>query len=84
MKAALNILNKISLNPLTVDFTSIQTELLPQESEEKIMKLFGTIVKGINYISIDESNIQEIISDIETPAFGFDKKLIVARNTGLF
>ncbi len=51
---------------------------------KKIMKLFGTIVKGINYISIDESNIQEIISDIETPAFGFDKKLIVARNTGLF
>lgn len=31
----LNILNKISLNSLTVDFTSIQTELLPQESEKK-------------------------------------------------
>lgn len=31
----LNILNKISLNPLTVDFTSIQTELLPQKSETK-------------------------------------------------
>ena len=26
----------------------------------------------------------EIISDLETPSFGFDKKLIVAKNTGLF
>lgn len=51
---------------------------------KKITKLFGETVKGINYITIDESNVQEIISDIETPAFGFEKKLIVARNTGLF
>lgn len=51
---------------------------------KKIMKLFGETVKGINYISIDETNVQGIISDIETPAFGFNKKLIVARNTGLF
>lgn len=51
---------------------------------KKIIKLFGETVKGINYITIDESNVQEIISDIETPAFGFDRKLIVAKNTGLF
>lgn len=51
---------------------------------KKIKKAFGECVKGINYITIDESNIQEIISDIETPAFGFEKKLIIAKNTGLF
>lgn len=51
---------------------------------KKITKLFGETVKGINYITIDESNVQEIISDIETLAFGFEKKLIVAKNTGLF
>ncbi|MCI8699895.1 MAG: DNA polymerase III subunit delta [Clostridia bacterium] len=51
---------------------------------KKIIKLFGETVKGINYIQIDESNVQEIISDIETPAFGFDKKLIIAKNTSLF
>lgn len=51
---------------------------------KKIIKLFGEMVKGINYIQIDESNLQEIISDIETPAFGYDKKLIIAKNTGLF
>lgn len=51
---------------------------------KKIIKLFGETVKGINYIQIDESNVQEIISDIETPAFGYEKKLIIAKNTGLF
>lgn len=51
---------------------------------KKIRKLFGECIKGINYILIDETNFKEIISDIETPAFGYSKKLIVARNTGIF
>lgn len=51
---------------------------------KKIKKLFGETVKGINYILIDEDTIENIISDIETPAFGYEKKLIIARNTGLF
>lgn len=50
---------------------------------KKIKDLFGECIKGINYISIDETNVNEIISDIETPAFGYEKKLIVAKNTGL-
>lgn len=49
-----------------------------------IKKLFGEKVDGINYILIDDTNVNEIISDIETPAFGFEKKLILAKNTGLF
>lgn len=51
---------------------------------KKIKKTFGEIVKGINYILIDEDTIENIISDIETPAFGYEKKLIIARNTGIF
>ena len=51
---------------------------------KRIRTLFGECVKGINYILIDEQNVQEIISDIETPSFGYEKKLIIARNTGLF
>lgn len=51
---------------------------------KKIKKEFGELVKGINYIQIDETNVQELISDIETPAFGYENKLIVARNTGMF
>ena len=50
---------------------------------KKIKKNFGEASLGINYIQIDENNYQNIISDIETPAFGYDKKLIVARDCGL-
>lgn len=51
---------------------------------KKIKKDFGEMVKGINYIQIDENNVSELIDDVETPAFGYPKKLIIARNTGLF
>lgn len=51
---------------------------------KKLKKEFGEAVKGINFIQIDAENISEIISDIETPAFGYSTKLIIARNTGLF
>ena len=51
---------------------------------KKIKNLFGELVKGINYIEIDDTNLGELIQDIETPAFGFDKKLIIVKNTELF
>lgn len=57
---------------------------LLESSLKKIKLLFGECIKGINYILIDEQNVSEIISDIETPSFGYEKKLIIARNTGLF
>ena len=50
---------------------------------KKIRNLFGECIKGINYIQIDDTNIGEIISDIETPAFGYAKKLIIVRNSGI-
>lgn len=56
---------------------------LLENSVKKIKNLFGECVKGINYIVIDEQNIAEIISDIETPSFGYNKKLIIAKNTGI-
>lgn len=51
---------------------------------KKIKKEFAQLVQGINFIQIDDTNVSELISDLETPAFGFDKKLIIAKNTGLF
>ena len=39
---------------------------------------------GINYIQIDETNLEELIADLETPAFGFEKKLVIVKNSGLF
>ena len=51
---------------------------------KKIKKEIGELILGINYIQIDASNVKELISDIETPAFGYEKKFIIAKNTGLF
>lgn len=51
---------------------------------KKIKKEFTDLILGINYIQIDNTNVEELISDLQTPAFGFDKKLIIAKNTGLF
>lgn len=51
---------------------------------KKIKKEFGELVTGINYIQIDQESSENLISDLETPAFGFPKKLIIAKNTGLF
>ena len=56
---------------------------LLETSLKKIKTLFGECIKGINYITIDDNNYNQIISDIETPAFGYEKKLIIARNTGI-
>ena len=56
---------------------------LLESSLKKIKTLFGECTKGINYITIDETNYSELIADIETPSFGYEKKLIIARNTGL-
>ena len=56
---------------------------LLETSLKKIRSLFGETTKGINYILIDDTNIGELIQDMETPAFGYEKKLIIARNTGI-
>lgn len=51
---------------------------------KKIKSNFGDLVNGINFIKMDESNIENIVSDISTPSFGYEKKLIIARDTGIF
>ena len=61
-----------------------EDEYLRNEYLKKIKKTFGEIQLGINYVQVDENNVSNIISDIETPAFGFASKLIIAKDTGLF
>ena len=38
---------------------------------KRIKKEFGELIQGINYIQIGETEIDNIISDIETPPFGY-------------
>lgn len=51
---------------------------------KKVKKEFGEQISGINYIQIDETNVEQLIQELQTPAFGFEKKLVIAKNTGLF
>ena len=57
-----------------------EERFLLDNNVKKIKKLFGETVNGINYIQIDNTNVSEIIADIETPAFGYPQKLIVAKD----
>lgn len=59
-------------------------EYLIDLAVKKIKKLFGNMLLGINYIQIDETNINSLISEIQMPSFGYDKKLIIIKNSGLF
>ena len=60
-----------------------EEEYLLETSVKKIKKIFGELINGINYIQIDEKNVDKLISDIETPAFGYPKKLIIVKNSDL-
>jgi len=51
---------------------------------KKIKKLFGELVLGINYIQIDAENIGTLIDNINMPAFGYEKKLIIIKSSKLF
>lgn len=48
---------------------------------KKIKNNFGTLVSGINYVKIDANNINTLISEIETPTFGYETKLIIVRDS---
>ena len=60
-----------------------QETFLLEDFMKKIKKSFDKLVEGINLIKIDETNINQLISNIETPCFGFDKKLIIVKESGL-
>ena len=61
-----------------------EEKYLLDNSVKKIKKKFGELLQGINYVLIDESLVQDLIYNIQSPAFGFDKKLIIVKNSGLF
>lgn len=60
-------LNTGKLNSLYL-FYGEETFLL-ENCVKKIKKLFGEQIVGINYIVIDETNVQNLIADIRNPCF---------------
>lgn len=50
---------------------------------KRIKKSFGEMLPGINYVQLDSTNINNLISEIETPAFGYTKKLIIVKESGI-
>jgi DNA polymerase-3 subunit delta len=74
----------IKQNKLSSMYVFYGEELFLLESNvKKIKNIFGEYIKGINYIILDENNIEQIIDYIETPAFGYPKKLIISKNSGI-
>ena len=68
-------LNQKKLNSIYLFYG--EEKYLIESNVKKIRNIFGECIKGINYILIDETNVKEIISDIETPSFGYEKILII-------
>ncbi|MGN1299203.1 MAG: DNA polymerase III subunit delta [Candidatus Scatovivens sp.] len=60
-----------------------EEEYLMSNIIKKIKKTFDELILGINYVVLDETSISNLISDIETPAFGFEKKLIIINDSKL-
>ena len=61
-----------------------EEQYLIENTLKKIKRLFGDYVFGINYIQIDETNINSLVQEIQMPSFGFEKKLIIIKKSGLF
>ena len=56
---------------------------LIEKEIKNIKKKFGEIVQGINYVVIEQNNLENIIQELQTPAFGYPKKLIIVKNCDL-
>ena len=61
-----------------------EEKYLLENSLSKLLKEFGEKINGINFINLDSTNVQNIISDIETPAVGYPRKLILVKDSLLF
>ncbi len=79
-----NLEKELNSNKLNSIYLLFGEELfLLDNMLRKIKNAFGDLIKGINYINIDENSYKSLISEIETPAFGFEKKLIIVKNSNL-
>lgn len=80
---AISELDKFVKDPNGIVLFYGDNTYLLEQYVKKIKKSFGECVEGINYVVIDEESINNVISDISTPAFGFNKKLIILKKCNL-
>ena len=59
-----------------------ETYLL-ENNLKRIKKCFGELKDGLNYIKIDNASSDKIIVELQTPPFGFEKKLIIVKDSEL-
>lgn len=50
----------------------------------KIKKIYGDLLKGINYIVLDDTNVNNLVFEVNTPAFGYNSKLILINDSNIF
>ena len=58
------------------------TYLIEREIKS-VKKQFGELVQGINYVAIEQNTLENLITEIETPSFGYPKKLIIVNKCNL-
>ena len=51
---------------------------------KRIKKCFGELKEGLNYIKLENASSDNIIVELQTPPFGFEKKLIIVKDSELF
>lgn len=56
-----------------------EEKFLLESCIKKIKKNFGELAEGINYIQIDETNINSLISELNTPPFRISKKINISK-----
>lgn len=77
--------NEIKLkNPETIFLLFGEETYLLENSLKRIKKNFGETINGINFVTLYENGIESLIQEIETPAFGYEKKLIIVRDSKIF
>lgn len=60
-----------------------ENDYLKKDHLKKIKKEFGELIQGLNYIKITESNLENLSSELITPPFGYDKKIIEIINSNI-
>ena len=71
-------------NPETIFLLFGEETYLLEISLKRIKKNFGETISGINFVTLYENNVENLVQEIETPAFGYEKKLITIRDSKIF